>query len=387
MSPREVPWIGLACIVQLHRTMPSRPSPRVPAVVLAMSLSLSLAAVGTSCAGVPEGTPPLSDWASSSDDGKSDIFGSDGRRDPSDPEVASWIRDAAQAVGGFVPVEDGAHLRADGSLTLGELTVAERNGLCPDVAFVDERETAVCTVFLVAPDLAITAAHCTHGNECWDMPIVFGLDHAMAERGSVAADDVYYCAEIVDSNRFREEDWALMRLDREAHGLTPLTLRSGANAREGEAVIGIGHPSGLPLKVSLGGTVLHVRDEAFTSDLDLFGGSSGGPILSEETGEVVGILFAGGPDYVYDEARDCTLPLQCESLRGAGLACQGAHSTNVSRVRGLPGVPDVPGAGDHPRVERCEYECLDYGYRLLECVDGWQCLASTACIEMNDCTP
>lgn len=349
--------------------------PRIPA--LALTRSLALAAIGTSCALDPSGVPPISNRALPSDVGEADIFGADGRRNSSDPNVPSFFRDAARAVGGCVPETDGAHIMPDGSLTLGDVTVVERFGLCPDVAFADERETAVCTLFLVAPDLAITAAHCANGDQCLDMPVVFGLDQTMAERGSVTADDVYYCSEIVERGLYREEDWALIRLDREVGGRTPLTLHADGNAREGEAVIGIGHPSGLPLKVSLGGTVIQVRGEAFTSDLDLFGGSSGGPTLSGETGEVVGILFAGGPDYEYGEARGCALPIQCDSVGGSGFRCQGAHATYTSLVRGLPDVGS-------PSSARCAHPCDEYGYRLGECVDGWQCLADTGCIEMND---
>jgi hypothetical protein len=63
----------------------------------------------------------------------------------------------------------------------------------------------------------------------------------------------------------------------------------------------IGYPSGLPVKVAPNGTVRSVSaaNGYFVTDLDTFAGSSGGPVINNETYKIEGILVRGGVDYIY----------------------------------------------------------------------------------------
>ena len=94
---------------------------------------------------------------------------------------------------------------------------------------------------------------------------------------------------------FYTED-AIYRLDRRLSEEThpPLPLRREGTIEPGAGVTIIGHPSGVPTKVSQG-TVVELPEERsyFVHDADTLPGSSGSLVLGSQTGIVEGIHVFG----------------------------------------------------------------------------------------------
>lgn len=179
------------------------------------------------------------------------------------------------------------------------------DNLCPRERFRDQPSPSHCTGFLVAPDLLVTAAHCL-ADDCGSLYFLF--DFLSKRPGKVSRRfsnaKVYTCREIVASHR--EEDWAVVRLDRPAVGRPTLRLRSEGVAVLRTPLVMIGYPRGVPLKLAGNARVLPASglvDEsiALEADLDSFGGNSGSPVLNENTLEVEGILTTAFGQFEDDE--------------------------------------------------------------------------------------
>ena len=80
----------------------------------------------------------------------------------------------------------------------------------------------------------------------------------------------------------------------------------------------IGHPVGLPLKISAGASV---RDASkvgyFVADLDTFGGNSGSPVFNTATKLIEGILVRGDDDFLASPA-GCTTMATYAQTGGRG---------------------------------------------------------------------
>lgn len=370
------------------------------------SLVVLLAYVVTACASAPEelGTPPVAILTPA---GKADIYGEDGRRFIEDEGVAPWMRRLGRSVGAMVSPDNAG---ADGAVSFPEETTREASNYCAEERLVDERTVATCTVFLVAPDLVMTAGHCVPRG-CNEGPIVFGLDRARAEAGYLAP-ETFRCARVEARLQSEGYDWALLRLDR-ATSLPSLQL-AASDPAEGTNLALIGHGQGMPQQAVLGGVVLNEGPRSFfVTDLDAFGGSSGSPVFSMETREVVGILTSGGYDFAVDEAAECVRAVRCEEASGTGfgLECPGNRVNTLDLVRAeLEARAEVeepcfetcarvglrPGecrsarecvglcAEDTGCDDRCEFACDAYGYDESTCRQGWSCV--DGCVVHSGCT-
>ena len=82
----------------------------------------------------------------------------------------------------------------------------------------------------------------------------------------------------------------------------------------GENLTVIGHPSGLPKKVTSNAYVTrNISSEyRFYISSDTFEGNSGSPVLNSKA-EVVGMVLSGKTDYIYDETRGCQTVNSCNN--------------------------------------------------------------------------
>ncbi|MFK8004617.1 MAG: serine protease [Polyangiales bacterium] len=264
-------------------------------------------------------------------------------------------------------------------------------------------------VFLVAPDLVMTAGHCA-ARGCNEGAIVFGLDRARAE-SAYSPSEVYRCMRVEARMQSEGYDWALLRLDR-ATPLPPLQL-AASDPAEGTHVALIGHGLGLPQQAVLGGVVLNEGPRSFfVTDLDAFGGTSGSPVFSMETREVVGILASGGYDLEFDEQAQCLRSVRCDETSGTGfgLECPGNRVTTLELVREefarlgadpfcTTSCADAalrPGecrsgrecvgfcAQDTGCNDACKFPCDAYGYDDDTCREGWSCVGG--CVVQSGCS-
>lgn len=210
------------------------------------------------------------------------------------------------------------------------------DGICADEKFSTQPTAAMCSGFLVGKDLLVTAGHCiTSDADCNSNSWVF--DYAMTDAktapSSLPASSVYKCSKIISRtlDRSTQNDYALIKLDRAVTDRSPLTYRTTGKIAKNSEIVVIGHPSGLPTKISDGAFVREISNKYFfQANLDTFGGNSGSAVFDAKTGMIEGILVRGERDYEYDSSASCYRPKKC-----AMDECRGEDVTRITNVTGL----------------------------------------------------
>lgn len=225
----------------------------------------------------------------------------------------------------------------DGNYKLEGATLKDR-GICADARFADQLTAASCSGFLVGPDLLVTAGHCVRDNfSCDGSKWVFdyGINHESDDTEEIIVSEasVYECKEIIERQLSRTDsnDFTLIRLDRVVTDRRPLSFRTEGRIEKKAAVVVIGHPTGLPVKVADGAWVRNSRNDIFfTTNLDTFGGNSGSAVFNATTGEVEGILVRGETDYVFNKDKGCREPYKCTNE-----GCRGEDVTRITNIQYL----------------------------------------------------
>lgn len=212
--------------------------------------------------------------------------------------------------------------------------------LCDDEPFKGQGKGAFCSGSLVAPDLVLTAGHCiTDLADCRDTKFVFGFraDGKGRSPGSVPAGEVYGCSELVGRQLDGGgADWAVVKLDKAVADHPPLRVRREGAPPAGTPLAAIGHPSGLPTKITNGASIRRDGQGGFfVANLDTYGGNSGSAVFNEVTGEIEGILVRGDTDFEFDAERGCA-----RSVRRMNDTGRGEDVTLVSEA--LESIPRPP---------------------------------------------
>lgn len=193
--------------------------------------------------------------------------------------------------------------------------------LCPDERFALQNVLPICSGFLAAPDILVTAGHCIESiDDCENFTWIFDYEEGIE---AIANKNIYGCKEIIGSklksSYFSLKDYAVIRLDRPVVGREPLKVRLKGRPNWGEPLVIIGHPLGLPQKISDGAEVkvgnalgflrpiknLVRKRDFFMANLDSYAGNSGSPVFNKNTGLVEGILIEGAEDFVEDTDQMC----------------------------------------------------------------------------------
>lgn len=220
---------------------------------------------------------------------------------------------------------------------LKEETLRASFNVCEDQRFANQPSAANCSGFLVGKNLLVTAGHCVNSEyDCADNVWVF--DYKMNSETNqantkIATNNVYKCKQIINYQYAYgiDNDYALIELDREVEGREVLKLRTEGAIAEGEEIVVIGHPSGLPTKVAGGAKVRSIEPkEYFTANLDTFGGNSGSAVFNAETDLVEGILVRGEQDYEFDMERGCRVVKECKDDE-----CRGEDVTKITEIKEL----------------------------------------------------
>jgi hypothetical protein len=200
--------------------------------------------------------------------------------------------------------------------------------LCPSEPFFDQPSGAMCSAFLVAPDMVATAGHCISSNDCVNR--AFGFGYAMrSEKDApeqLPEEDVYFCKAVVKREVTTKQDYSLVQLDRPVRGYDVLKM-SSQDAKVNDSLMVVGHPSGIPTKVAGGAKVRTQEEGFFVANLDTYGGNSGSAVFNAETLEVMGILVRGERDFSYDSGKKCYRSNVCNDAY-----CRGEDSTNISFI-------------------------------------------------------
>ncbi|MGB0522750.1 MAG: trypsin-like serine peptidase [Flammeovirgaceae bacterium] len=170
----------------------------------------------------------------------------------------------------------------------------------------------VCSAFLVGKREIATAMHCLKNQGVYvpveKLRVVFDFKVENSDEISVYFNNdtqIYRITKKIDGivgRRLRHPDWALFQLDRDTNR-SPLVLEKNNEVSEGAPVYVIGHPMALPMKFADNANVYLFKDcrysrHYFRADLDTYGGNSGSPVFHAKTHSVIGILVAGGQDFM-----------------------------------------------------------------------------------------
>lgn len=205
---------------------------------------------------------------------------------------------------------------------------------CGGEKFVDQPNPGMCSGFLIANDLVITAGHCVDlPNFCSEYRWVFGFQVNPETKKAgvdVKEEDIYKCKKVV-SNLLSMPlglDYAIVQLDRKVSGREPLEIRNDALVADNTGLLVIGSPSGLPLKVADGAKV---RDNThpyfFNANLDTFQGNSGSAVFNAQSGMVEGILVRGEEDFVHNAEKNCIEAKKCKDGE-----CRGEDITRLTAI-------------------------------------------------------
>lgn len=292
------------------------------------------------------------------------IYGDDNRKEVS--EASPLQQKAASAAASMISIDE---MKKDASKP-GLVTFTQRNlgewldeqgggqvFACEDQRFLEQPNPSMCSGFLIAPDLIVTAGHCAElPTICTEYKWVFGFDVDSKTRKAgvdVKEDNIYGCKKVV-SNLLSVPfglDYAIIQLDRVVKDREPVEIRNEGLVEDFSSLFIVGSPSGLPLKVADGAKV---RDNShpfyFKANLDSFQGNSGSGVFNATTGAAEGILVRGENDYVVNKNKMCIEVNKC-----ADNACRGE---DVSRLTSIPEVGiqrmlnKAAEAGDMVVVER-----------------------------------
>ncbi len=201
--------------------------------------------------------------------------------------------------------------------------------LCAEEPFREQSSAAFCSGFLVGHDLVATAGHCVRSaKDCQDLRFVFNWSLATPGQDSsiVNSDDVYSCAAIVkNAIENNGADYAVVRLNRSARNRNPMSVRRSGEIQSGAQLTMIGHPAGIPLKISGGANVRSVYGGYFSANTDSYGGNSGSAVYNSITGEVEGILVRGETDFV--RKGNCNVSNVCTDS-----GCRGEDVTKIANI-------------------------------------------------------
>jgi V8-like Glu-specific endopeptidase len=222
------------------------------------------------------------------------VYGEDDRKEPY--ESSALYQELSLSTAAMIP----SYFLKTIDVNLSTVTspkIKDAYQLCPSERFLEQPSAASCSGFLIGPDLLVTAGHCVSESSCKNMKWVFGYQKS-PENNEITfpTTNIYSCKKIITDLEAKKLDSALIQLDREVSGRKPLRI-SPTIARKGDELMMIGHPTGLPTKITDQAQVRRRNKLRFQANLDAFAGNSGSAVMNAHTGEVVGILVSGRNDY------------------------------------------------------------------------------------------
>ncbi|MBC7538694.1 MAG: trypsin-like peptidase domain-containing protein [Bacteriovorax sp.] len=248
------------------------------------------------------------------------IYGNDDRLDvyeSSDSLMRELSRStAAQILNNNITLEGDVY-------TVKSKTLADE-GICKSERFSNQMAAANCSGFLVSADTLVTAGHCINTvSDCANHSWVFDFANTSEEKTSFTftKDQVFHCTKIIarEKNSETMNDYSVLKLDRPVLGRAPLKFRTNGKTADDAVFTVIGHPSGLPTKIT---AAADMRDNTnlvfFRTNADTYGGNSGSAVVDSRTGVVEGILVRGDQDYAQAEGDSCLVSVHRDQNGGRG---------------------------------------------------------------------
>lgn len=212
----------------------------------------------------------------------------------------------------------------------------QEDGICSSERFSGQMAAANCSGFLISADTLVTAGHCINTvTDCENHSWVFDYANTTEEKTaySFKEDQVYRCTKIISREKSSStmSDYAVLKLDRPVTGRSALKFRTSGKPADDAVFTVIGHPTGLPTKITSGADM---RDNSnpifFRTNADTYGGNSGSAVVDSRTGVVEGILVRGDQDYMRSEKESCMVSVRRDQNGG-----RGEDITRITIVKGL----------------------------------------------------
>jgi V8-like Glu-specific endopeptidase len=267
------------------------------------------------------------------------VYGQDDRKDIFETSNSLHLK-LAKSTAGMIDKSMFVNSLKANSFDLQNTTTLERGqNVCTSEKFIDQPLAPTCSGFLVGPDTVITAGHCyksfdTPENVCKNFAWVFDYDLKTARHNptkNISISNIYSCKKVLSVQMDGLYDFAIIKLDRKVVGREALKFRTTGKLSNSTSLVVIGHPTGLPTKISDNGRVTYNNEVTrFSTTLDTFHGNSGSAVFDAKTGLVEGILIMGKNDYrpsIYSNPESCQIVNKCDN---SGKNCSaGADSGTV----------------------------------------------------------
>ncbi len=200
---------------------------------------------------------------------------------------------------------------------------------CEDEQFTQQPIEPVATAFLIAPDMVMTVGHAL--TSCDKAFFVFNYewDTTADQLKAISSEDIYGCKKI-EKFSYSEIDFAIIRLEREVEGITPVELDFNSTLSPHDEIFTIGHPLQLPKKYASGfiRSSDGLNENYYTAEIDTFRGNSGSPVFSKTTNKVIGIVKDGEYDFTLDEEQFCNYFKKCPTG-----TCRGEAITRMDKLQ------------------------------------------------------
>ncbi len=304
----------------------------------------AVVALSTAAIGCADGSSP----SVHSEAGLAVIYGEDDRKEPHDYPAGSAIHAWSRSSAMQVDTDNLRRTKGSAFTLVTKETYSESMGasgrpLCAEEPFQDQPVLGgICSGFLAAPDIVITAGHCVSApGVCPYVAFVFGAGYGRDGRDPrrVGPEDVYFCKEVLALVTKRAgADYAVVKVDRPVVGRAPLPLRrAGRVEADDEELVVIGNPMGLPTKIAAHGRVLDdTPAHFFRANTDSYGGGSGSVVMGLRSGLVEGVLARGESDLMQRDG--CWISKACPEDAST---CRGEDVTRATEFAGYvqQGVP------------------------------------------------
>lgn len=279
------------------------------------------------------------------------IYGDDNRLDTYEVKDAALLKLAA-ATAGMIPVSAFTEGKKENFYDLKTTkTHGQVENLCTSEKFESQIVAPMCSGFLVAPDVIVTAGHCFKmvgeiEKVCKNFAWVFDYKMTSAKSDptkNLSNENIYRCKEVISVALTETMDYTVIKLNRKVTGRTPVAYRKTGKVDNSASLVVIGHPSGLPQKISPNGKVTkNTLPTTFATTLDTFHGNSGSAVFDAATGTVEGILIQGKTDYVPSipsNPKSCKVVNKCQddgktcpSSKEAGPVSQGEVVLRITTI-------------------------------------------------------
>jgi V8-like Glu-specific endopeptidase len=259
------------------------------------------------------------------------VYGRDNRQDIYQVTNALHKKLAASTAA-MIPTGIFQKATRQGFFDLQSRSLERTMNVCPSESFAQQPNPAICSGFLVGPDTLVTAGHCfvarsTAEEACKNFAWVFDFNMKSASSNplrDIPISNIYLCKQVIQAQLSASSDFSVIKLDRPVIGRDPLKYRTSGRVSMASELVVIGHPTGLPTKVSPGGKVTKNDDPTrFSTTLDTFQGNSGSAVFDASSGLVEGILIQGKNDYIpskQSDPRSCLVVNKCDDN---GSSCAG----------------------------------------------------------------